>query len=53
MKRTREEITKRIEELETKKFYLAMKDRWNDRDFETDRNYRIEIAKLEKELEEV
>lgn len=50
---TRKEIENRIEKLETERFYLAMKDRWNDRDRELDRKYWIEILDLKKELEKI
>lgn len=53
MKRTVKEINERIETLERRKFMLAMKDNWNRKDFETDRQLAREILALEKELEEV
>lgn len=51
MTRTREEITKRIDELETKAFYLDMKDRWNRQDYQRMDEYNRKIRELEKELE--
>ena len=51
--RTREEITARIENLEHKKFILAMKDMWNDKDFDEDRAYEREIRELEAELKNI
>lgn len=47
---TNEEMSKRIEELESKRFYLSMKDHWTSADFETDRKWWTEILDLEKEL---
>lgn len=51
MTRTREEILKKIEEIEAKKFWLDMQDRWEPEDYLTMNKYRAEIRKLEKELE--
>lgn len=51
--KTREEIKKRIEELTNRQFYLNMKDTWNNKDFEMDRELTREIRELKKELEEV
>ena len=48
---TRNEILTKIDELETKAFYLNMKDRWTREDHKTMRNYDNEIRKLKKELE--
>ena len=53
MTRTREEITERIERLETNAFYLNMKDRWTRQDYKTMDEYNREIRQLKKELEEV
>ena len=50
---TVKEINERIDTLETKKFYLEMKDNWNVKDFEKARELEREIVKLEKMLEEV
>ena len=47
---TNEEMSKRIEELESKRFYLSMKDRWSSADFELDRKWWTEILDLEKKL---
>ena len=47
---TREEITKRIEEIEDARFLLKMKDRWSTRDFETDRRMFQEVFGLQKKL---
>lgn len=47
---TREEIKKKIEEIENKEFYLQMKDRWNGNDFATSRKHREEIRELENLL---
>ena len=43
---TTEEIKIKIEELESKKFYLAMKDRWNAEDYQYDRELFHEIQEL-------
>ena len=51
--RTREEITAKIENLEHKRFILAMKDMWNDKDFDEDRAYKREIRELEAELKNI
>lgn len=47
---TREEITKRMEEIETRRFYLAMKDRWTREDFATDDKWFAEWLNLKNEL---
>ena len=49
---TNKEIEKKIEELENKKFFLAMKDRWSDRDFQRDRELSRQIAELKEMLKE-
>lgn len=49
---TREEIKARIEDLEERRFYMAMKDRWTREDFDWDMETFREIRKLEKMLEE-
>lgn len=48
---TRNEILTKIDELETKAFYLNMKDRWTREDYRTMDKYNNEIHKLKKELE--
>lgn len=40
---TRKEIENRIEELETRKFYLDMVDRWTPEDYEYNRQLCAEI----------
>lgn len=50
---TREEITKRMEEIENRRFYLAMKDHWTREDFATDDKWFAEWLKLKKELEKI
>lgn len=52
MTRTREEITRRIEQVENNAFYLNMKDRWTRQDFQTMRDYDSELRELKRELEE-
>ena len=49
----REEITRKIEEIETRRFYLAMKDRWTREDFRIDSELSKEYVNLKKELEKV
>ena len=49
---TREEIKARIEDLEERRFYLAMKDRWTRDDFTWDMETFREILRLEKMLKE-
>lgn len=50
---TREEIIKRMNEIETKRFYLKMKDFWDRKDFETDDKWFKEWFELKKELEKI
>lgn len=50
---TKVEMKKRLEELENERFFLEMKDRWNAKDFETDRMYRNEIRELKKKIAEM
>lgn len=47
---TNTEIKARIEELERRRFYLSMKDRWTMDDYDTDRKLNAEIIRLNKEL---
>ena len=47
---TRQEIQNKIEELEERKFYNNMVDRWINKNYELDFFLRNEIEKLEKEL---
>lgn len=49
---TRTEIIKRIEELETKRFYLAMADHWGTEDYRLDRQWANEIKELKTRVEE-
>lgn len=46
---TQKEIKEKIDELEIRKFYLAMKDRWNNKDYD----YNRELAKQIKELKKL
>lgn len=48
---TNNEIKARIDELETRRFYLSMKDRWSQADFDTDRKMWMEVLELKKKLE--
>lgn len=47
---TREEITKRIDKLETRRFYLAMKDMWNNSDYALEDKLCREIRALKAQL---
>ncbi len=47
---TTKEIKDKIEELESKKFYLAMKDRWDAEDYQYDRELFREIQELKAML---
>ena len=47
---TLNEIKAKIEELESKKFYLAMKDRWNDEDYQYDNKLFRKIQELKAML---
>lgn len=51
MERTREMIQKRIAKLEHEIFILAMKDNWNNNDYEKDRKMNVELRELLTELE--
>ena len=44
----REEMIKKIDELETERFYLKMKDHWSSNDFEHDRELYYQIRELKK-----
>ena len=50
---TRQEIEKQIEELEDRKFYLAMKDRWNKEDYKRNDDLNKQLRELKKELKNV
>lgn len=50
---TMNEITKRIEVLENRRFMLAMKDRWSRADYELDDELLIELIALRKQKEEM
>lgn len=47
-----EEKKARMEKLEELRFYLSMKDRWNNADYEQDHKWFAEWLNLKKELEE-
>lgn len=38
----------KIKELEAKKFYLSMKDHWDEKDYERDRELNAQIIALKK-----
>ena len=48
---TKQEIIKRLDELDKAQFFLMMKDVWERADYELDRAYSREIAQLKEELE--
>ena len=50
---TKEEMLKRMDEIETRRFYLAMKDRWSREDFATDDKWFNEWLTLKKKVEEM
>lgn len=50
---TKEEVRKKIEELEEKKFMIDMIDSWDDNDKKRHREITIEIIKLQEELEKM
>ena len=47
-----EEMKNRMNKLEELRFYLSMKDRWNNEDYEQDHKWFAEWLNLKKELEE-
>lgn len=51
MKRTKEEIVKKIDELETAQWLLNMKDTWTGADYDKDRRLEVAIKELKAELE--
>ena len=50
---TRQEIEKQIEELEDRKFCLAMKDRWNREDYKRNDDLNKQLRELKEELKNV
>ena len=48
---TKQEMVKRIEELDQAQFELMMKDMWDAQDYELDRYYTQEIKKLREAVE--
>ena len=50
---TRQEIENKIKTLEKRAFLLAMKDRWNESDYELNRKLSKEIDTLQEELKNV
>ena len=50
---TKQEIEKQIEELEDRKFYLAMKDRWNREDYKKNDDFNKQLRELKEELKNV
>lgn len=47
------ELIKKLEELENRKFYHEMKDRWSREDFDYAYNLEREIREVKKELENI
>lgn len=47
----KQEIEKRIEELEKRRFFLQMKDYWNFNDYRQDDELKEEIKNLKKMLD--
>lgn len=47
----KQEMEKKLKELERDRFFLAMKDRWNEHDYEYDRKLFKEINLLKEEIE--
>lgn len=45
-------IIKELEEVENQIFYLEMKDKWNNEDYETIEKLELKKQKLEEELNE-
>lgn len=48
---TKAEILKKLDELENRRFYLSMKDRWSPDDYQHDREMMYEEIALRKKLE--
>lgn len=47
---TKQEMQKRIEELEKERFYLAMADRWTSNDYQLDNKLFKEITELKEKM---
>lgn len=47
------EIRDRINKLEESRFYLSMKDRWSNEDFDRDAQMLRELAELRRKVREV
>ena len=50
---TKNEIIEKINNVKSARFFLSMKDRWTDKDFEQMRKYNDEIWKLERQLQKM
>ena len=48
---TKQECINRLAEIENKRFYLSMKDRWNNADYDKDRAMLNEMNTLRSMLE--
>ena len=50
---TKKEIIEKINAVKSARFYLSMKDRWTDNDFEQMRKYNDEIWRLTRQLQKM
>ncbi len=49
---TKDEILQEIDNVETRIYYLDMKDRWSTRDYELDDQFRKRLTELKRLLKE-
>ncbi len=50
---TKNEMQARIDDLEKRRFYLSMKDRWDADDYDYDRKMFAEVLELKKAMAEL
>ena len=50
---SKQELEKRIDDLKSSLFFLAMKDTWSSSDFETRRQWTAELFKLREQLKKI
>ena len=50
---TKNEIIEKIDNVKTSRFYLSMKNRWTDKDFEQMRKYNDELWRLDRQLQKM
>lgn len=50
---TKNEMQARIDELEKRRFYLSMKDRWDTDDYDYNRKMLTEVLELKKAMTEL